>query len=270
VAKSKFGYEEPKAALNARIEAHAKYSDFNLHEWMKVRFQLRTGENILDLGCGNGNYTRLFWDFVGPSGRVIGTDKSANLIDEAKKRHADLPHDRVQFLVQDFDEPFPDFGVSFDWIFAIYSLYYASDALRVVKKVRSLMTPGGTFVVIGPGPENVKDLTEFNTMLTGREPDAEHSGRIQRIAKEFQPLFRTVFSGGEISYEEVDSTMEFPDAASYCEYYWSTLLWRQSVEGLSEAELERLKHKVMTSVSPPIQVRKQMSCLTGGGGNGED
>ncbi|MGD8814861.1 MAG: class I SAM-dependent methyltransferase [Anaerolineales bacterium] len=263
MTEGKFGYEEPKNALNTRIAAHAKYSNFNLHEWMKQRFHLQPGDRILDLGCGNGNFTQLFWDFVHPSGVVIGIDKNPSLIEAARSRFADLPDDHVRFLIHDFDEPFPDLGASFDWIFAIYSIYYTADSAKILQTMRELMKPGATFVVIGPGPENVKDLTAFNTQMTGKEPDQEHAGRIERIAVEFQPLFRQIFGEAQVNYEEVDSRMEFPDAESYCDYYWSTLLWRQSIEGLSAAEVKTLKKKTVQSITFPARIQKQMSCLIG-------
>jgi len=263
VADSKYGYEEPKAALGARIAAHAKYSDFNLHEWMNARFMLKSGDKVLDLGCGNGNFTHLFWDSVKPSGIVIGLDKNAGLIEEAQNRYADLPDDRVRFLIHDFDEPFPDLRTSFDWIFAIYSLYYTSDSMRIMQSVRELMVQGTKFVVIGPGPENVKDLTELNTQLTGREPEEEHVGRIERISKEFHPLFGQIFGESQVIYEEVNSKMEFPDWQSFGEYYWSTLLWRQTTEGFSDEKIESLREEVKEGITYPVRIKKQMSCLIG-------
>jgi ubiquinone/menaquinone biosynthesis C-methylase UbiE len=44
-------------------------------------------ENVLDLGCGEGHYTRLFKKQT--SGQVYGIDISANMIDLAKKQLKD-------------------------------------------------------------------------------------------------------------------------------------------------------------------------------------
>jgi SAM-dependent methyltransferase len=41
---------------------------------------------ILDLGCGSGDTSLLIAKMVGPSGLVVGVDRSAAAIDEAEKR----------------------------------------------------------------------------------------------------------------------------------------------------------------------------------------
>jgi len=263
MVEKKFTYEEPGNALNARISAHAKYSNFNLHEWIKDRFRIHSGDRLWDLGCGNGNYTQLFWDFVKSSGFILGMDKNYALIEEAKVKHDGLPKENVKFLVHNYDDPLPDLGESYNWIFAIYSLYYTEDSVHLLQTVKNRLAPGGTFVVIGPGPLNTKDLMDFNYTLTEKKPGREHGERIERIANEFKPLFEKLFSDGKVSYEEIDSVMEFPDVESYREYYMSTLLWRESIKDMSEEKVIATTEKMNELISLPAQIKKQMSCLIG-------
>ena len=263
--EKKFSYQEPKKALNSRIAAHAQYSNFNLHEWIKTKFKIKPGENILDLGCGNGNYTKVFWEFIKPDGHIIGLDKNENLINEAKVNYDDLPQEQVKFSAHNYDEPFLETGLQFDWIFAIYSLYYTEDSLKLVDVLKEQLKPGGKFVVIGPAPENAKDLSDFSYGLTGIKPNKEHMERIERIENEFKPLFEEIFEKDNVQYETVDSVMEFPMAESYAEYYYSTLLWRESTEGRSDEEVKSLRNNAMTKLSQslPAKIQKQMSCLIG-------
>jgi ubiquinone/menaquinone biosynthesis C-methylase UbiE len=263
--KKKFSYEEPKTALNSRIAAHQKYSDFSLHEWLPAHFNIQKGDRVLDVGCGNGNFIPLFWHCCAPNGFVQGMDKNPQLIVEAQARCSAFPQDHVRLDVQDFDQPLPSFLQKFNWIFAIYSIYYTEDSLKLLQTLKDVLAPGGTFVIIGPGPKNVKDLTDFSTQVTGRAPNAEHTGRIQRIAQEFHPLFQKIFHPEDVSYEEIDSVMEFPDALAYAEYYWSTLLWRESIEGLPVPKVKELKEETLRRVSLqlPAQIKKQISVLAG-------
>jgi len=265
MTEKKYAYEEPKQALNSRINAHSKYSDFNLHAWIKNRFKIRRGERILDLGCGNGNFTLLFWEAVGPTGFVLGLDKNAQLIEEVKNKHAGILGSHVQFKVHDFDDPLPQEARDFNWVFANYSLYYTENSLKILQAVKNRLTPGGTFVVIGPGPGNAQDLSEFSHRLTGKKPNREHTERIERIAKEFRPLFEKIFGKEHVRYEEIDSVMEFPTAESYAEYYWSTLLWRESTSGRSSEEIKMLQEETLKRVSSslPARINKQVACLTG-------
>ncbi len=258
-----YSYEEPKQALNSRISAHAKYSNFNLHEWIKERFRIQEGDRLWDLGCGNGNFTGFFWELVKPSGSILGMDKNSDLIKEAQGKYKELPKKNVQFMIHDFDDPLPDTGMSYKWIFSIYSLYYTEDSLKLMQVLKNQLAPGGALIVIGPGPENTKDLNEFNYSLTGKNPDEEHIKRIERIANEFKPLFEKIFTKELVEYEEIDSVMNFPDIESFSEYYKSTLLWRQSTKGFSDDKIKEIEVKIKEMIPNSIQIKKQMSCLVG-------
>lgn len=265
MAVKKFSYEERGKALSSRITAHRQFSDFNLHEWIQKKFVISSGSRVLDLGCGNGNFTNLFWDLVKPGGSVIGLDKNCEVISDAREIHKRLPKDQVKYYIQDFDKPLPEFSMFFEWIFSIYSLYYTEDSARILNITKSLLAPQGTYVVIGPGPKNVRDLTEFSEKLTGQKADKEHFERIERICNEFYPLFMKIFPKENVRYEEIDTLMTFPGAKSFGEYYWSTLLWRDSVKNLSAEKIELLKNETLkyASAQVPIQVKKQISCLVG-------
>ena len=104
--QKQYAYEESKQALNARIASHAKYSNFNLHDWIKTSFTFQKGDSILDIGCGNGNYTSLFWELVCPNGLIVGVDKNISLIEEARTNFHHIPNKNVDFLVGDFDQSF--------------------------------------------------------------------------------------------------------------------------------------------------------------------
>lgn len=262
---TKFSYDEPREALSSRISAHLQYSDFNLHDWIRNRFAVASGSKVLDLGCGNGNFTHLFWECVRPHGAVIGLDKNAQFIMDAKKNNKELPQALVKYFVQDFDRPLADFGMRFEWIFAIYSLYYTEDSVRILEITKKMLSSGGALVVIGPAPGNVRDLTDFSRHVTKKDPHKEHFERIERISKEFHPLFDKMFGKANVAYEEINSVMTFPDAQSFAQYYWSTLLWRESIQDFSADKIELLKAETLKRASTlgTLHIKKQMSCLVG-------
>ncbi len=61
---NKLAYQEPHESLNNRISAHSRFSDFDLHQWISSNFDIKQGDNIFDVGCGNGNYIELFLDKI--------------------------------------------------------------------------------------------------------------------------------------------------------------------------------------------------------------
>lgn len=69
---------------------------------------VQPGDRVLDLGCGTGDDVQALARLVGPSGRVVGVDRSETLIAEARERvqGTALP---VAFQVADaYALPFPD------------------------------------------------------------------------------------------------------------------------------------------------------------------
>ena len=55
-----FCYIETKDNLHSRIKANSKFGDFDLHEWVEKKFDVPKGSKVLDLGCGDGSYTKIF------------------------------------------------------------------------------------------------------------------------------------------------------------------------------------------------------------------
>jgi ubiquinone/menaquinone biosynthesis C-methylase UbiE len=261
--KNKYKYDEPTNSLDNRISAHANFSNFNLHNWISLKFNIKNGDNIFDVGCGNGNYTELFFSKTLENGVIYGLDKNKDLIVDANSKHKSLSKN-VHFQAGDYDLV-DNINVSFDWVFSIYSLYYTSDSQALVDKLKNLLHYDGSFVVIGPASANALDLDRFHFNVTGLNPNAEHRLRNKRIEDEFYPLFKSIFGDDNVELEIIDTKMSFPVAHDYAEYYWSTLLWRECIEKLDTYEIKTLKSRTLDLLSKceEFNIEKQMACLIG-------
>lgn len=70
--------------------------------------ELRPGDRVLDVGCGNGSELRALAQIVGPEGRVVGLDRSRSLIAEAAARGLEAV-EPVELVTADAHAlPFPD------------------------------------------------------------------------------------------------------------------------------------------------------------------
>ena len=102
---------------------------------------------MLDVGCGFGLETLRLAALARP-GRVVGIDKSADFIAEAKARAAAASL-AIDFDVGDADAlPYPD--ASFDCVRAERLLIYLTDPAKAVAEMKRVAKPGGRIALIEP------------------------------------------------------------------------------------------------------------------------
>jgi ubiquinone/menaquinone biosynthesis C-methylase UbiE len=108
-----------------------------------ARMNVRHGEQILDLGCGNGWATRLLAR-SGPGVSAIGVDVSPQMVARAEELHSLTI--RARYEIAPFEKlPFGD--AKFDRAFSMEALYYAVDVDRALAEAFRVLKPGGRFAV---------------------------------------------------------------------------------------------------------------------------
>jgi SAM-dependent methyltransferase len=177
--------------LGARASLHERFST-NKYGWMLWAFDqldLPSEARVLELGCGPGalwaeNRTRI------PRGwRVVLTDLSAGMVEEAQLALGDL-RGRFQFMVVDVQElPFED--ASFDGVIANHMLYHVPDVGRALSESRRVLRPGMTFYAATNGRRHMGELDElarsFDCGLMGAS--GEHSFSLENGAEQLGEWF---------------------------------------------------------------------------------
>jgi 23S rRNA (guanine745-N1)-methyltransferase len=113
---------------------------------------------ILDVGCGEGYYLGGIVRTIHKDSEGFGMDISKKAISMAAKRHSD-----VFFVVADTNVVLPFEDGSIDLLLDVFAPRNASEFFRVLK-------PGGSLVVIAPGPSHLQALREKFGLL-GLEDD---------------------------------------------------------------------------------------------------
>ena len=123
--------------------------------------------SVLEIGCGNGNFTR---EFAKSGAEIIALDISPELINLAKA-NSTYDENQVQFICAQFeDHPFPEL---LDAIIGSSVLHHL-EISNSLKKIFSLIKPGGKVVFAEPNmlnPQVFLERTILRNFLSYVTPD---------------------------------------------------------------------------------------------------
>jgi ubiquinone/menaquinone biosynthesis C-methylase UbiE len=120
-------------------QQNAFYRDTTEH--LLRRAGLASGMRVLDIGCGGGDVSLLAAELVGPSGFVLGIDRTEEAIAAARRRAETLGARHVQFAVSELDAFSAD--APFDALIGRFVLMYLSDPAGTLRLLIRHLRPGG-------------------------------------------------------------------------------------------------------------------------------
>lgn len=127
--------------LSAMDETARWEATKQLRAWERDRLALRSGQRLLDVGCGLGDAALALSADLGDHGEVVGVDGSKAMIAEAQVRAASA-RCGVRFAVGDagaLDEP----DDSFDAVRSERMLQWVPDPRGAVAEMARVVRPGG-------------------------------------------------------------------------------------------------------------------------------
>ena len=106
-----------------------------------------TGNEWLELGCGEGAFTLALADVLGDGARIVALDRDGRAADRAARAVADrFPGATVEPFHADFTRGLPD--GPFDGVLAANSLHFVRDRRPVLAAIRARLRPQGRLVVV--------------------------------------------------------------------------------------------------------------------------
>ena len=136
-------------------------------EWARevvARLELAGNETVLDAGCGSGRITRQLLERL-PSGRVIGVDGSAAMIEQA--RAALGGDDRVELRVGDLLAL--DLDQEVDAVFSNATFHWILNHERLFGRLFAALRPGGALEAQCGGEGNVAEWERAVEAIAGDE-----------------------------------------------------------------------------------------------------
>jgi SAM-dependent methyltransferase len=147
----------------------------------------RTGERILDVGCGPGFLTALLADAVGPTGAVCAIDTSEPMLELARRRCAVQPW--VELRAGDAGRPeLP--ASSFDACLSVQVHEYVRDVAGSLRTIARGLRPGGRLLLVATDWDSIVwaagDGARMTRVLSAFEEHLAHLDLPRRLA----PLLR--------------------------------------------------------------------------------
>jgi trans-aconitate methyltransferase len=141
--------------------------------------QWRGDEQVLDVGCGDGQLTALLAGQV-PDGRVLGIDNSPHMIAHARACHPEGDHPNLQF--RQMDAASIHLPREFDIVFSNAALHWVADHPAFLRGAARALRQGGRLMVSCGGKGNAAEV-----FLALRRQMRSHAWRafFRKIAKPY-------------------------------------------------------------------------------------
>jgi arsenite methyltransferase len=159
---------------------------------------LQPGQTVLDLGSGGGIDCFLAAQRVGETGRVIGVDMTASMIEKARANQVKVGADNVEFRLGEI-EHLPVADSSVDVIISNCVINLSPDKPQVFREAFRALKPGGLLAVSdimsdGPLAEAVKNMVAWSGCVGGALEENQYIAAIEAAG-----------------FVDVQLTREYPD-----------------------------------------------------------
>lgn len=116
-----------------------------IHEAVITFAAAKSGEHVVDIGCGSGTTSFALSDAVGPSGQVTGIDISKPMLDLARRRAAAMGKP-VAFVEGDASV-FP-FSTSADLVFSRFGVMFFDAPAKAFENIHRALKPSGRLAFV--------------------------------------------------------------------------------------------------------------------------
>lgn len=157
----KFECATSSEQLDLRLKLNKAYASADFDGWLLDRLAVKEGEDILDVGCGNGAQSIPLAALVGPAGSVSALDISDDSIRMLCSKVGGMNVEAITADMADLRRIIAEvFRVKrYDLAHSSYALYYAQERTEVLDAMKRALKPGGRLAVFTPiGPHGLVEL----------------------------------------------------------------------------------------------------------------
>lgn len=161
--------------IDARIRLHQEYStnEQGWFSWVFEQCSFRAGNNVLEIGCGNGAMWLENFDNIPKNTNIVLSDISEGMLRDTRRELEQLEENPLepQFQFQAFDcHEIPYEDKSFDYVIANHVLFYCEDLQKVFSEIHRVLKPQGKLICSSYGSKHMKEITDlvqgFNSSIS--------------------------------------------------------------------------------------------------------
>ena len=210
----------------------------------------RDVSNILDIGCGTGNYTKLL-NKKFSAAQIRGVDISPGMIAVAKKK---MPCDKIDFIVADAEEI--DFKEKFDIISSNVSFQWFTDLETALFRYSKLLNKHGYVLFSTFGPLTFFELNESLREFFGQSASISACSFLEKrdIEKTLKKIFSKVEVKQEIYKEKVCSLKELIKKIKHTGARGNGVSKKNFWTNKKISDIERIYRKKFKDVTATYQV----------------
>ena len=156
--------------IDVRIQLHQKYAmnKQGWYPWIYEHLNLKQGETILEVGCGNGQLWLDNTKAIPDGCKILLSDLSQGMLRQAElqlSKHCNdtnINSQQINFQFERFDcskIPYPD--ESFDVIIANHLLFYLKDLDAGLREIKRVLKSGGRFYCTTYGRSHMKEIDQL-------------------------------------------------------------------------------------------------------------
>lgn len=149
--------------------AIGSYIQATIADTVLPKIHLRPTDKVLDVGCGNGSYTKKILVQV-PQGSVLGVDASENMVRLAKEVTKDYPN----FSAQRANALELNFTDQFDKVLSFWCLQWVPEIEKAFANIINALKPGGSFFTLFPAGDDPFIMSYFAIKESRLFPELEH------------------------------------------------------------------------------------------------
>lgn len=165
--------------MTATADYSATYDpdlDFDRHYTLatarRIAARIAPGEHLLELGCATGLMSSALAPALGPSGELVGVDRSTAYLERARGRRLG----NARFVPGDL-ERLPDLGRDYDHVVATNVLHELTDPEAFLRAAARLLAGDGSLHVTLQNPDSIHRLCAVDLGLLDSASEISDRGR---------------------------------------------------------------------------------------------